>query len=393
MDKKKRHIEEYLLKILDFFPIVGVLGARQVGKTTVVECIKSKINKQIVYIDLESPSDRRKLEDAELFLESQQEKCVIIDEVQRNKDLFPIIRSLVDKYKVNSRFIILGSASPELIRDSSESLAGRIAYVELYPFNIYELKFENINKHWLQGGFPLSYLTDDLFYSSEWRENFIRTYIERDIPLLGLDVRNVDFRKFLNLLAHINAQSINYSNLSKSMELTIPTINKYVDFLEKAFLLKKLLPFSINNKKKLVKSPKLYFTDTGILHQLLSISTFNELQANIYQGASWENYVIIQIASLLKKEYNLYYYRTHNGAEIDLIIEKSNIVFYAIEIKYTNSPKLSKGNYFAFQDVSALQNFVITPSSDNYPIKNNIEIIGLKDFVNKLIEEEHTVVI
>ena len=168
---------------------------------------------------------------------------MIIDEIQRNKELFPIIRSLVDKHKTPSRFIILGSASPELIRDSSESLAGRIAYIDLFPFNIYELQYKNINKHWLQGGFPLSVLANDIFYSSEWRENFIRTYIERDIPLLGLNVRNIDFRKFLNLLAHINAQTLNYSNISKSMELTVPTINKYIDFLEKAFLLKKIPSF------------------------------------------------------------------------------------------------------------------------------------------------------
>jgi len=391
MDSVKRYIENYILKLLDYFPVIGLLGARQVGKTTLINLIKDKIEKPVVYIDLESPADRRKLEDAELFLHYQQERCVIIDEIQRNKELFPVIRSLVDKHKVSSRFIILGSASPELIRDSSESLAGRIAYAELYPFNIFELQFKDVNKHWLQGGFPLSYLTNDIFYSSEWRENFIRTYIERDIPLLGLNLRNVNFHKFLNLLAHINAQTLNYSNLSKSMELTVPTINRYIDFLEKAFLLKKLPPYSINTKKRLVKSPKLYFTDTGILHQLLSINSFSDLQANIYQGASWENYVIMQIAFILKKEYNLYYYRTHNGAEIDLIIEKSNIVYYAIDIKYTNSPKLSKGNYFAFQDISAKQNYVITPSSDNYPIKNSIEIIGLKKFINILVDSNHTI--
>ncbi len=392
MDTIRRHIEKHLLKLLNYFPVVGILGARQVGKTTLVNIIKEKLNKTFVYIDLESPSDKRKLEDPEVFLEFHKEKCVIIDEIQRNKELFPIIRSLVDKHKTPSRFIILGSASPELIRDSSESLAGRIAYIDLFPFNIYELQYKNINKHWLQGGFPLSVLANDIFYSSEWRENFIRTYIERDIPLLGLNVRNIDFRKFLNLLAHINAQILNYSNISKSMELTVPTINKYIDFLEKAFLLKKIPPFSNNNKKKVVKSSKLYFTDTGILHQLLSISTFDDLQANIYQGASWENYVIIQISSILKKEYNLYFYRTHNAAEIDLIIEGNNTILFAIEIKYSNSPKLSKGNYFAFQDIKAKNNIVITPSSDNYPIKNNIEIINLVDFIKKLVIEKHTIV-
>ncbi len=392
MDSVARHIEKYIFKLLEFFPVVGILGARQVGKTTLVKIIAEKINRKVIYIDLESNADRKKLEDAELYLESQQDKCIIIDEIQRNKELFPLLRSLVDKHKVAGRFIILGSASPEIIRDSSESLAGRIAYTELQAFNIYELGFKNINGHWLKGGFPLSYLSNDIFYSSEWRENFIRTYIERDIPLLGLDIKKVDFRKFLNLLAHINAQSLNYSNLSKSMELTVPTINKYIDFLEKAFLLKKIQAYTLNIKKRLVKAPKLYFTDTGILHQLLSINNFEDLQANIYQGASWETYVIIQISSILKKEYNLYYYRTHNGAEIDLIIEQSNIIYMAIEIKYTNAPKLSKGNIIAFADLKAKENFIITPSSDNYPIKNNIEIISIKDFIIKLIEMKFTVI-
>ncbi|NOZ45322.1 MAG: ATP-binding protein [Chlorobi bacterium] len=390
MDNLSRHIENYLLRILDFFPVIGILGARQVGKTTLVKSMIHKIKKPTLYIDLESESDRIKLTDAELYFESNKEACIIIDEVQHNKSLFPLLRSVVDKYKVPGRFILLGSASPELIRDSSESLAGRIAYAELNPFNLFEINFVPYKLHWLRGGFPLSYLAPDDFFSAEWRENFIRTYIERDIPILGLEIRNINFRKFLNLLAHLNAQTLNYSNLSKSMELTAPTINKYIDFLEKAFLLKKLYPYTQNVKKRLVKAPKLYFTDTGILHQLLAIANTDQLMSSLYQGASWEAYVIMQIRFLLKKEYNNYYYRTHNGAEIDLIIERAGNICMAIEIKYTNAPKLSKGNFIAFEDINADKNYVITPSSDTFLLAKHIQVISLNNFLKLLIGLEFT---
>lgn len=390
MENVKRFTEDYLLKLLDYFPVVGILGARQVGKTTLVKQIANKVKKPTLYLDLESEADKAKLNDAELFFNLNKDFCIIIDEIQRNKSLFPLLRSLVDAHRVPARFILLGSASPELIRDSSESLAGRIAYTELNPFNLFEINYSEIYQHWLKGGFPLSYLASDDFYSKEWRENFIRTYIEKDIPLLGLETKNVDFRKFLNLLAHTNGQIVNYTNLSKSMEITAPTINRYIDFLEKAFLLKRIPPFARNIKKRLVKSPKIYFTDTGILHQLLAIADLNQLQSNIYQGVSWETYVIIQIKAILKKEYSLFYFRTHNGAEIDLLIEKGNIVALAIEIKYTNAPKLSKGNYIAFEDVNSLENFVLTPSSDTFPLTNNITVMSIRNFLKYLIENKFT---
>lgn len=246
-----RYTQKYLLKLLEYFPIVGVLGSRQVGKTTLVKEIKDKLNLEVVYIDLESTSDLVKLIEPELFFDNNEDKCIIIDEIQRKKEIFPILRSVVDKNKRPARFIITGSASPELIRDTSESLAGRIAYVDLHPFQIEEIGFDNIYKHWVRGGFPMSFLAPDDFFSNEWRSNFIRTYIEKDLPLLGLRIPFPVFWKFINILAHINSETINYSNISKSLELSITTINRYINFLEQSFLVRKIYPYYANVKKGL----------------------------------------------------------------------------------------------------------------------------------------------
>ena len=386
----ERLSEKYLVKLLEYFPVVGILGARQVGKTTLVKEIAGKLDLNTIYIDLESTSDLVKLTEPELYFKNNEDKCIIIDEVQRDKSLFPIIRSVIDNKKRPARFILLGSASPELIRDTSESLAGRIAYIELNPFHIEELSYETIFNHWVRGGFPLSYLAPDDFFSNEWRNNFIRTYIEKDLPLLGLKVPFPVFWKFINILAHVNSETINYSNISKSLELTIPTINKYIDFLDQAFLIRKVQPFYANVKKRLVKTPKLYFSDTGLLHSLLNIHDYQSLEMNVYLGNSWETYVINQISIVLKKDYNLFFYRTQAGAEIDLLIEKSGIVYKSIEIKYTNSPKLSKGNINAFEDVGAKQNIIVTLSSDSFEIRKGIYVMSLSKLIKMLISEGFT---
>lgn len=380
----------YILDLLSYFPVVGILGARQVGKTTLVKKLKNYLDKDTVYIDLESDADSIKLSSPELYLSKQLDKCVIIDEIQRNKNLFPLIRSVIDRDRKNAMYLITGSASPELIRDSSESLAGRIAYVELNPFHIDEIGFEKLYKHWLVGGFPNSFLANKNIHSLLWREQFIRTYIEKDLPILGLNVPYANFKKFITILAHINGQTINYSNIAKSMALSTTTINKYIDFLEKALLIKKVNPYTTNIKKRLVKSPKIYFNDTGILHSLLGIDDLDNLQSHIYLGTSWENYVFIQINNILKNKYEIYFYRTSHGAEIDLIIEEGGEAIIAIEIKYTNAPKLSKGNYISFDDINAKYNFIITPESDTFFIKENIQIISLKNLISFLKINEMT---
>ena len=391
MVKINRKSTIYIEKLLNYFPVVGILGARQVGKTTLAKELAPGLKKEVSYIDLESTADLIKITDPEMYFKNNEDKCIIIDEIQRRKDLFPLLRSVVDNKIEPARFIILGSASPELIRESSESLAGRIAYVDLFPFNIDELDYKELTKHWVRGGFPLSFLAPDEFLSIEWRNNFIRTYIEKDLPLLGLTISFPVFWKFINMLAHINSGIINYSNLSKSLEVSSPTITRYIDFLEQALLVKKVKPWSKNIKKRLVKTPKLYFTDTGILHSLLGIDSFEHLEMNSYLGNSWETYVVNQVYSMLKKEYQLYFYRTHNGAEIDLLIEKSGTIHKAIEIKYTNAPKLSKGNLISFEDVGANENIVITPSSDFYEIQKGIYVMSLQDFIKRLKNDKFTI--
>ncbi len=388
IDRKQK---DYILKLLSIFPVVGIIGARQVGKTTLIKLLQKKIDKPSIYIDLESDTDTLKFRMPELYLKQHLDKCILIDEIQRNKSLFPLLRSIIDIDRKNAMYLITGSASPELIRDSSESLAGRIAYVQLHPFHIDEIDKNDLSKHWFNGGFPTAFLAKDSFSSAVWREQFIRTYLEKDLPILGLDVPYNNFKKFITILAHVNGQTINYSSIAKSMTLSIPTINKYIDFLEKAFLITKLHAYTANVKKRLVKSPKIYFNDTGILHSLLRIDRFENLQSHIYLGASWETYVINQIKNILKNEYELYFYRTHNGAELDLLIEKGGEIYMGIEIKYTDAPKLSKGNYLAMEDIKSKENYVITPSSDTFPIKENVWVISISNFMQLLKEKNMTI--
>ena len=385
-----RKLTKHIESLLGFFPVIAIIGPRQVGKTSLVLQLIKKIPKDTFYIDLESPEDLTKLKDSELFFKLHLHDCLAIDEVQRKKELFPILRSVIDKNRVPARFILTGSASPDLIRDSSESLAGRIAYIQLQPFHIDEIDYTNMYKHWLNGGFPISFLTDETTYSSQWRTSFIDTYIERDLPLLGLRMHAERFRIFISILAHVNAQTLNYSQIAKSIELSIPTIKNYIDFLVKALLVRKINPYISNTKKRLIKSPKIYFTDTGILHSLLRIKDQEHLLSHNLVGFSWETYIVNQIAGILKDEYNLYFYKTSHGAEVDLLIEHALHIVIAIEIKMTNAPKLSKGNHIAFQDVNADENYVITPTSDTYPIKENIRVISIKDFIQLLKDKKMT---
>lgn len=373
---------ESLRETLSYFPVTGIVGPRQVGKTTLAKELLTQINKESVYIDLENPRDLAKLSDPVLFFENNIEKCIVLDEVQRMPDLFPILRSMIDMKREPARFIILGSASPELIRDSSESLAGRIAYEELTPFNLTEIKGE-LYKHWVSGGFPDSFLAPNNKIRIKWLSSFIQTYIERDLPLLGLDINRNTIRKLWTMIAHMHGNVINMSNIGKSLELSSTTIKKYLSFLEDAFLIRQLYPYAANVKKRLVKSPKVYIRDSGILHHLLNIDNFNDLECNPILGASWEGYAIEQITQKLSSDTEYFFYRTHVGAECDLVILKGGKPEISIEIKYTSSPKSSKGMKIAFEDIGAKQNFVITPNTDYYFLQKDIQVCSLITFLTK----------
>lgn len=381
-----RRIFEDIKKSLDFFPVVAIIGPRQVGKTTLARLIMSDLGKSVLYLDLERQSDLFKLNDAELFFLQHAEKLIIIDEVQNKMELYPLLRALVDQTSRPGQFLLLGSASPELIRHSSESLAGRIAYHQLYPVDLTEVT-DNISQNdlWVRGGFPNVLLARNNDFAHRWMENFISTYLNRDLLQLGLSASPKTIRNLWTMMAHLNGHLLNATTLGNSLGVTTPTIKRYVDFLEEAFLLKSLHPFSWNMKKRLVKASKVYLTDTGVLHHLVGVKDFNDLSGNPIIGSSWESFVINQIWALKDSRIDLYFYRTHQGTEMDLVFTKGFNVIATAEIKYSDSPQLTKGNFQAIDDLKAPLNFVITPSSDDYLYKENLRICSLRTFILKYL--------
>lgn len=382
----KRLAEDYVLADIRQFPVVGIIGPRQVGKTTLSKSLMTKLDKNAVYLDLELQEDITKLENAEIYLKAHQDDCIILDEIQNMPELFPVLRGMTDKYRVPGRFIILCSASPRLIRKSSESLAGRIAYTQLSPLNIQEVaKHTELKKHWFSGGFPDSVLALDNLSSKNWLRNFIQSYTERDLPLLGMPASPMVIRRFLTMLANYQGGLWNASNFAKSMGLSYQTLNRYLDFLEEAFLVSRLQPFSFNINKRLVKSPKVYIRDSGVLHYLASISDFEQLQGNVLVGNSWEGYVIEQIRQIAPQEIDLYFYRTHNGAECNLVLVRGLQPVSAIEIKYTSAPKISKGFNIAIEDLGTMDNYIITPYSDSYQKSEKIKVCSLTDYLGRFL--------
>ena len=380
----KRETENEINALIGYFPAIGIIGPRQVGKTTLAKKIKLK-DKESIYLDLELPDDLAKLNEPSLFFNANSDQCIILDEVQRKPDLFPILRAVIDQKRVPGRFLLLGSASPELIRDSSESLAGRIAYKELTPLNLMEVTGESdYQTHWLKGGFPNAFLAPNSQLRKAWFQNFIQTYIERDIPQLGLKVSPVILHRFVQMLCHFHGNVWNANNFSKSLELTGATIKKYLYFLSEAFLVNILPPYSPNIKKRIVKSPKIYIRDSGLLHHLLHIYEPNDLYGHIVLGHSWEGYVIEQIKQLFADSYEFCFYRTHKGAECDLLLLKAGKPEIAIEIKYTSTPKLTKGFLNSIEDLNTKNNFIITPDTDSFLIRENVEVCSLTSFLKKL---------
>lgn len=379
----KRDLQTDIEHSLKKFPVVSIIGSRQVGKTTLAKEILKSAGKDAIYLDLELPSDLNKLHDSELYLQENEDKMVIIDEVQKMPELFPVLRALIDKKRKNGRFLLLGSASPLLLKNTSESLAGRIIYYELSPLSLEEIKIKDpdYKQLWLKGGYPLSYLESDE-QSLLWRKAFIQTHLERDIPQLRINVPSMQLYRFLTMMAHVNGQLLNISTIAKSLGLSSPTINHYTEIFEGTFILRSLRPYYANLKKRLVKSPKIYFRDTGILHALLNIETHDELQSNPYVGHSWEAFVIEQIIAQKPKALSPYFYRTAAGAEIDMILEAENSSPVAVEIKYSLSPKLSKGFQIGFKDLGCRKGVVIYPGKDTYKIAENV--IALP--INKLPE-------
>lgn len=376
---KHRYIWPLFQEYLKLFPAVGIVGPRQVGKTTLVKNLE--LDKESIYLDLEKSSDRAKLAEPELFLKAHEEKTVILDEIQMMPELFAELRSLIDEKREPGRFIILGSASPDLIRKSADSLAGRIGYLELTPFHLSEIEEEGMNQLWIRGGFPLSYLAASERASRLWRENFIKTYIERDLGLLGLNTDTYLVERFWRMLAHAQGGLLVSENFAKALGISRPTVNKYLEFLQGSFMVRLLQPYYPNVKKRLVASPKVYIRDSGILHSLTGIDSYEDLINQLLVGNSWEGFVIEQIRNVLGDEYEYYFYRTHQGAECDLLLIRSGKVKYAIEIKNTLSPKITKGFKISMEDTKAEQGIVLSRIQDNYPLETNIKAMGLWEFL------------
>jgi len=386
----QRKLKQTVLNSLQHYPVVAIVGARQVGKTTLSQMIKREFYQNAVYLDLERPSDFDKLADAELYLEHYSDKLVIIDEIQRLPSLFPLLRTLTDSYKRNACFLILGSASPNLKRQSSESLAGRVIYHELSPLLLAETEYDSnsIETLWLRGGYPLSYLSKTDRLSFEWRDALITTYLERDIPQLGIKIPAIQLRRFWQILAHFHGQLWNASKIAGSLGATAPTARHYLDLLKDTFIVRQLLPYYLNIKKRLVKSPKICLRDSGLLHSLLGIHNIDELLGHPSAGSSWEGWVIEQILGIMPKlYYDSYFYRTSGGAEMDLVIVRGNTPPLCIEIKRTLSPSISKSFRQAFSDLQSGKGFVVYPGKEYYPLLKNVFALPATS-ISKIFEDE-----
>lgn len=379
----KRKLSNRILKLLGHFPAVAIIGPRQVGKTTLAKLLQEQISKKSTYLDLERAEDLIKLENPSLYLENRSEECIVLDEIQKRPEIFPELRSLIDRNRIPGRFLILGSASPELIKQSSESLAGRISYIELTPFHINEIDPDKLQTLWIRGGFPEAFLLNDDELRQEWYHSFITTYIERDLPLLGLKTSSIQLRTFINMLSGIQGNIINQQMLSRSLGVSLTTIARYLDFLENSFLIRRLQPFHINIKKRLVKSPKVYIRDTGILHYLLRLTTLRQLWDNYNLGASWESFVVEQIIANIGKDYQPWFYRTQDGTECDLVLTISNKPITCIETKITSAPKKTKSLTIAINDLGTDQNFIIVPKCDEpYSLSEKIIVCELFTFIS-----------
>ena len=364
---------------LDQFPAVALLGPRQTGKTTLSVLVAKE--RASVYLDLEAFADREKLSDQALFLTAHEDRLVILDEVQRMPDLFQSLRGLIDEGRSRGfragRFLLLGSASGDLLRQSGESLAGRIAYVELPPFNLLEVGAEAGEKLWVRGGFPDSFLAKSDAASAIWRENFISTYLERDIPQLGLRVPAETLRRFWTMLAHGQGGLFNAAHLARSLGVGGATVARYLDLLVDLLLIRRLAPFHANVGKRLVKSPKVYLRDSGIVHALLGLDDRDAVLGHPVAGGSWEGFVLETLLGAAPDRTKAWFYRTAAGAEIDLVLEMPGGGLWAVEIKRGLAPTLERGFHHARQDLEPERSFLVYSGTDRYPKGDGVEAIGL----------------
>lgn len=378
----ERFITDRLNENLARVPAVALLGARQVGKTTLAKYVAKQ--RDSLYLDLEDPEDLAKLGDPKSFLRLHNDKLVILDEIQRAPDLFMVLRGLIDENRQAGcqagQFLLLGSASADLLRQSSESLAGRIRYIEMTGLNVLEAgdTQKDIRTLWLRGGFPDSFLAPDDAAAMEWLEDVIRTYLERDIPQMGFRVPAGKLRRLWTMLAHLQGETVNYAKLAGSLEADGKTVRHYIDILTDLLLVRRIEPWHANVKKRLVKSPRYYIRDSGVLHRLLGIGNYEAMLSNPVLGKSWEGFVIENICSALPRLAETYFYRTSAGAEIDLVIKMPNSEVWAAEIKHGVAPKLGKHFNSTCEDVGAIRKYVVYGGDNEFPIGKDVRMISLQ---------------
>ncbi len=363
---------------------VALIGPRQVGKTTLAYQLAEE--RDALYLDLEDSNDREKLSEPALFLGPYEDRLVVLDEIHRAPDLFQALRGIIDKGRYRGqrtgRFLILGSASIDLLRQSGESLAGRIAYVNMQPLDITEVDPEEkaTSRLWLRGGFPDSYLALSDQDSLKWRKDFIRTYLERDVPQFGPRIPAETLERLWKMLSHGQGTLLNVSRLANALSLSVPTVTKYIDLFVDLLLVRRLPPFHSHQRKRLVKSPKVYVRDSGLVHALLDIEDWNRLSGHPVVGASWEGFVIENLLSVLTDRSHASFYRTAVGAEVDLVLECPEMSeTWALEIKRSLSTKLSKGFYHACEDIQPHRSFVVYAGRERHRVSDSVEAISLEE--------------
>jgi uncharacterized protein len=387
----RRDVQAEIVELLGEFPAVAVLGPRQIGKTTLAREIAASLPGEAVYLDLESPTDRIKLDEPELYFSLHKGKLIILDEIQRIPELFQILRGVIDQRRREGyrfgQFLILGSASLDLLKQSSETLAGRIAYKELSGFTASEIgqaELPDQDRLWLRGGFPDSFLAKSDAASLRWRLSFISTYLEREVPQFGSRIPATGLRPLWTMLAHSQASQLHSAQLAANLGVSAPTVKRYIELLEDLLLVRTLRPWAGNIGKRLVKTPKVYIRDSGLTHALLNLTTFDDLLGHPAVGASWEGFVIENLLSCLPVGLTAWFYRTIVGAEIDLVIEKNTQHKIAIEIKRSMAPTLSKGFHIGCEDIKATERFIVYPGRGRYPASKDIIALPLLEMMAEL---------
>ncbi len=387
----RRRLLDTIRQRLALMPAVVLLGPRQVGKTTLAREIARELGDKALYLDLEREADRRRLDDADSYLRRQTGRLVILDEVHRAPGLFPILRGIIDDRRAAGdragQFLLLGSSSLDLQQQAGESLAGRASYLELTTVGLDEWQsLGSLETLWLRGGFPDSLLSTHDAGSMAWREDFVRTFLERDVPMFAPGLPTPTIGRLWRMLAHAHGTSMNNARLAGSLELSAPTVSRYVDFLEQMLMVRRLAPWSGNLGKRLVRTPKIYLRDSGLLHSLLNLTTLDDVLSHPIAGASWEGFVIEQLIAAAGPQWQPLYFRTSTGVEVDLVLERGGTVDTIVEIKRTTAPVATAGLHVAIAALKPKFAFVVHGGEATWPMPGGITAISVASLIDRLLE-------